>query len=803
MSVNVGLDIGIASVGVAVVDSESGEILEAVSDLFESAEANQNVDRRGFRQSRRLKRRQYNRIHDFMKLWEEFGFVKPENINLNTVGLRVKSLTEQVTLDELYVILLSELKHRGISYLEDSEEVDGGSEYKEGLRINQRELQSKYPCEIQLERLKIYGRYRGNFTVEIDGEKVGLSNVFTTGAYRKEIQQLLSIQKTYQSKLTDDFINKYLEIFDRKRQYYVGPGNEKSRTDYGRYTTKKDAEGNYITDENIFEKLIGKCSIYPEEMRAAGASYTAQEFNLLNDLNNLTIGGRKIEEEEKRAIIETIKSSKVVNVEKIICKVTGEDAETITGARIDKDDKRIYHSFECYRKLKKALETIEVKIEEYSREELDELARILTLNTEREGILGELEKSFLDLGEEVIDCVIDFRRKNGPLFSKWQSFSLRLMNDIIPDMYEQPKEQMTLLTEMGLMKSKKEIFKGMKYIPENVMRDDIYNPVVVRSVRIAVRALNAVIKKYGEIDKVVIEMPRDRNTEEQKKRIDAENKRNREELPGIEKRILEEYGIKITSAHYRNHKQLGLKLKLWNEQGGICPYSGKTIDLERLLQNAGDYEVDHIIPLSISLDDSRNNKVLVYASENQKKGNQTPYAYLSSVQREWGWEQYRHYVLSDLKKKKISSKKIENYLFMKDISKIDVVKGFIQRNLNDTRYASKVVLNTLESFFKANEKETKVSVIRGSFTSLMRKNLKLDKSREESYAHHAVDALLIAYSTTAFAYRWSMVSRKFAIRSLALNTSETRVLVPCPIRPSPQYGACFCIDLFLSSSFSA
>ena len=67
-------------------------------------------------------------------------------------------------------------------------------------------------------------------------------------------------------------------------------------------------------------------------MRAAAASYSAQEFNLLNDLNNLTIGGRKLEEEEKRQIVETIKNSQRVNVEKIICTVSGENAETIEGA---------------------------------------------------------------------------------------------------------------------------------------------------------------------------------------------------------------------------------------------------------------------------------------------------------------------------------------------------------------------------------------------------------------------------------------------------------------------------------------
>ena len=81
------------------------------------------------------------------------------------------------------------------------------------------------------------------------------------------------------------FKEEYLEIFSRKREYYEGPGNELSRTDYGKYTTELDVNGNYITVDNIFDKLIGKCSVNHEEKRAAGASYTAQEFNVLNDLN--------------------------------------------------------------------------------------------------------------------------------------------------------------------------------------------------------------------------------------------------------------------------------------------------------------------------------------------------------------------------------------------------------------------------------------------------------------------------------------------------------------------------------------
>lgn len=146
-----------------------------------------------------------------------------------------------------------------------------------------------------------------------------------------------------------------MKIFDRKREYYVGPGNDNSRTDYGIYTTKLNDDGTYKTDKNLFEKLIGKCSVYNEELRAAAASYTAQEFNVLNDLNNLIVNGRKLEEDEKRKIVDTLKTSDSINMRKIIKKIIGEDIETLEGARIDKDEKEIFHCFEIYNKLRKEL----------------------------------------------------------------------------------------------------------------------------------------------------------------------------------------------------------------------------------------------------------------------------------------------------------------------------------------------------------------------------------------------------------------------------------------------------------------
>lgn len=749
------LDIGIASVGWAVLDKESETVIEAGSNIFPEASAADNQLRRDMRGAKRNNRRLKTRINDFIKLWEKNNLSIPQFKSTEIVGLKVRAITEEITLDELYLILYSYLKHRGISYLEDAldDTVSGSSAYANGLKLNAKELETHYPCEIQQERLNTIGKYRGQSQIINDnGEVLDLSNVFTIGAYRKEIQRVFEIQKKYHPELTDEFCDGYMLIFNRKRKYYEGPGNEKSRTDYGRFTTKLDANGNYITEDNIFEKLIGKCSVYPDELRAAAASYTAQEYNVLNDLNNLTINGRKLEENEKHEIVERIKSSNTINMRKIISDCMGENIDDFAGARIDKSGKEIFHKFEVYNKMRKALLEIGIDISNYSREELDEIGYIMTINTDKEAMMEAFQKSWIDLSDDVKQCLINMRKTNGVLFNKWQSFSLKIMNELIPEMYAQPKEQMTLLTEMGVTKGTQEEFAGLKYIPVDVVSEDIFNPVVRRSVRISFKILNAVLKKYKALDTIVIEMPRDRNSEEQKKRINDSQKLNEKEMEFIEKKLAVTYGIKLSPSDFSSQKQLSLKLKLWNEQDGICLYSGKTIDPNDIINNPQLFEIDHIIPRSISFDDARSNKVLVYRSENQKKGNQTPYYYLTHSHSEWSFEQYKATVMNLSKKKEyaISRKKIQNLLYSEDITKMDVLKGFINRNINDTSYASRLVLNTIQNFFMANDADTKVKVIKGSYTHQMRCNLKLDKNRDESYSHHAVDAMLIGYSELGY-----------------------------------------------------
>ena len=742
-----GLDIGIASVGVGILEKNSGKIIHANSRLFPAATADNNVERRKNRQARRLNRRKKHRGVRFQDLFEDYGLLtdfSKVSINLNPYRLRVDGLNQQLTNEELFIALKNIVKRRGISYLDDASE-DGGtvsSDYGKAVEENRKLLAEQTPGQIQLERFEKYGQVRGDFTVVENGQKRRLINVFSTSAYRKEAERILRKQQKFNSKITDEFIEDCLKILTGKRKYYHGPGNEKSRTDYGRFRT----DG--TTLDNIFGILIGKCTFYPDEYRASKASYTAQEFNLLNDLNNLTVPTetKKLSEEQKKTIVEYAKSAKTLGAStllKYIAKMIDASVDQIRGYRVDVNNKPEMHTFEVYRKMQSLEAT---SVEELSRNVLDELAHILTLNTEREGIEEAINTKLKDsFSQDQVLELVHFRKNNSSLFSKgWHNFSLKLMMELIPELYETSEEQMTILTRLGKQKSK-ETSKRTNYIDEKELTEEIYNPVVAKSVRQALKIINEATKKYGIFDNIVIEMARENNEEDAKKDYIKRQKANQDEKnAAMEKAAFQYNGKKELPGNiFHGHKELATKIRLWHQQGEKCLYTGKNIPISDLIHNQYKYEIDHILPLSLSFDDSLSNKVLVLATANQEKGQRTPFHALDSMDDAWSYREFKSYVKES---KLLSNKKKEYLLTEEDISKIEVKQKFIERNLVDTRYSSRVVLNTLQDFYKAHKFDTTISVVRGQFTSQLRRKWGLEKSRE-TYHHHAVDALIIAASS--------------------------------------------------------
>lgn len=740
MGYTLGLDIGVASVGFGLINNETGEVLEAGSRLFSSADPSKNQDRRNSRGSRRLNRRKVHRLERMRDLFEKYDIFQDDINELTPYHLRVRGLNEKLELHELYASLYNLAKHRGISYLEDVDvsELKGDNPLEKNIDL----LKEWHPCQIQLQRYEAYGQVRGMIEIRTSsGEVDYLVNIFPTPAYVTEAEAIIRKQMEIYPQLNEDFLKQYITILTDKREYFVGPGNEKSRTDYGIYRTN----GKTLT--NLFDILVGKCSVHKEERRAARASYTAQLFDFLNDMNNLTVAGEKLTFGQKQEIYNQIMSAKIVSVMKIIMKVTNCTKDDIKGYRVDSKQKPEFHSFEGYRKLRNyLLVDLDFRIDDLSREDQDKLAEVLTLNTEYIQIINQLKEQVKSLPEEVCQKMADFRKDYGTLFSKWHSLSSKAMREIEDELWQTSNNQMQLFTQNGVFKTKSERFKNLKYIPTDALLEEIYNPVVKGSIRESIKILNAILKKYGALDAVVIEMPRETNEKEEKQKIEKLQKANANQKKSAISKAKEEYNFGKEA--YRQQSNLDLKLRLWYEQKQRCLYSGKVITISDLVNYPHKFDIDHIIPKSISYDDSLNNKVLCYASENRQKGQTTPYKYfMRKGSTDWNYDQYKSYIMTSLYnngKGDMSRSKTDYLLFEEDINKYEVRQQFINRNLNDTRYASKMILNTLQAFMKENYSETKVAVVRGKFTAQLRRKWKIVKNREESHSHHAIDALIIA-----------------------------------------------------------
>jgi CRISPR-associated endonuclease Csn1 len=167
------------------------------------------------------------------------------------------------------------------------------------------------------------------------------------------------------------------------------------------------------------------------------------------------------------------------------------------------------------------------------------------------------------------------------------------------------------------------------------------------------------------------------------------------------------------------------RYKLWLEQGYHSPYTGKMIPLSRLFTR--DYDIEHIIPQSRYFDDSMSNKVICESEVNSDKGNETAFAYIkrkggSMVQLSHG--KHIPLLLLDQYEDMIKRNFAKSRSKMKKLLMEEPPEGFIERQMNDSRYISKVVKNLLSNIVREeNESEAiskKVVPVTGAITAQMK-----------------------------------------------------------------------------------
>ncbi len=201
----------------------------------------------------------------------------------------------------------------------------------------------------------------------------------------------------------------------------------------------------------------------------------------------------------------------------------------------------------------------------------------------------------------------------------------------------------------------------------------------------------------------------------------------------------------------------GERLYLYFLQRGRCAYSGQALEIDKLAL----YHVDHIVPQSMVKDDSIDNKVLVKQSENERKLDVYP------LPEELRHSCYRRW--ADLHDAKLMSDKKFNALTADRVTDRQA-KGFINRQLVETRQITKHVVTLLQSMYP----ETVVETIKAELTSNLRVQYGFYKSREVNDWHHAHDAFLACQLSRFVSIRYPRISEDFDYRTFSKFAMATR-----------------------------
>jgi CRISPR-associated endonuclease Csn1 len=184
--------------------------------------------------------------------------------------------------------------------------------------------------------------------------------------------------------------------------------------------------------------------------------------------------------------------------------------------------------------------------------------------------------------------------------------------------------------------------------------------------------------------------------------------------------------LKISKQAQPSSSEL-LKYTLWLQQKYRSPYTGAIIPLNKLFTR--EYDIEHIIPQSRYFDDSLSNKVICEMEVNKDKDNLLGLEYIKS---NYG----RTIELSGSRKVQLFT--VEAYeKFVKDtysksrgkMSRLlmeDIPEAFIQRQLNDSRYISKVVKNLMSNIVREKDEQEAISknviACNGSITNTLKQD---------------------------------------------------------------------------------
>lgn len=285
---------------------------------------------------------------------------------------------------------------------------------------------------------------------------------------------------------------------------------------------------------------------------------------------------------------------------------------------------------------------------------------------------------------------------------------------------------------------------------------DLRNPALQRALTELRKLVNAIIREYGKPEAIRIELARDlKKPKKERERLADANRKREHTRKEAAKQILKETGNPYPSGEDIEKFMLAEECK-WQ-----CPYSGEKITPTSLFTRP-QFQVEHILPISRFPDNSFANKTLCHVSVNLEKSNRTPWeAFHGNSER---WDQ----MLARIRCFGSKEKQRRFQLTAEETSKEKLLGDFTSRQLNDTRYFSKLAgryLSKLYGGFSENGVQ-RIFVSSGGVTDVLRRVWHLDgilrspqsqvegaasgkreKKFRGDHRHHALDAVVIALTS--------------------------------------------------------
>lgn len=421
--------------------------------------------------------------------------------------------------------------------------------------------------------------------------------------------------------------------------------------------------------------------------------------------------------------------------------------------QFEKDD--VFISLKGYHKIKNALKNDFAQID--SPDKLNAIAEALTYYKTDQSRAEHLKENGIN-DENIIAKILELNMKEVAPFCRevLEKLNSKMQDGIL---FNKAVEELGLKTktktETEQNSSKLEPYEG--YFKQN--------PVVSRIISQFRKVFNAVIEAHCKdipLDEIRIEVATDvANSKKKINKIRNGQFIYKEEKDKARQRCIE-FGLDP------DEKDTLLRMRLAEEQDFRCPYSGRHIYFGTKADSSidgiffKDCDIDHIIPISRSFNDSLANKVLCSNSENRLKTNKIPYEYFKDSKTPEEWEKFKAWVLSSPR-----IKGTKKYNLLRESFTEEDMENFISRDLNNTRYATRHIAEYLREHFdfshamNTNIKDVnRVRVLGGGITAKLRHMWGLEKNRDESDKHHAQDAIVIACASFGHIYYICSILKK-------------------------------------------